>query len=198
MIFRCRSGSIFEQAIIRLQGLEAADGSAAQVVRTPQWQNPSDFPVPMRVAPSASSSSETESRLGDPSVEQVARLQASKMKKIRDKVTSDLYHCSICYETKQMLEFHAIASCSHPPVCGVCLGLHIGEEINGKGKSLLRCPAEGCSSPLTFEDVQRCASRENFGRYNHLATMRYLEDLPEFLTCTRAGCYLKGGALTTS
>lgn len=97
--------------------------------------------------------------------------------------------CSVCSDDKKITELATrIASgCSHQPsTCRDCLGQWIHSSLDNLTWDRLKCP--DCPELLNFDSVRRYALKEDFDRYDTLATRAALESIPNFRWCLSASC----------
>lgn len=98
--------------------------------------------------------------------------------------------CVVCTNELSVLEFpikSATSACNHSiQACKGCLSSWLASELADKGHVSLTCPE--CSKALTYEDVQRAASRKTFAMYDRLTAQAALAELPGFAWCLAPRC----------
>lgn len=98
--------------------------------------------------------------------------------------------CQVClteFHQRHFPSYHLTIACNHEPrVCLECLGEYLQHSVSNTRWNLIKCPL--CPSLLSFADVQKHASAEVFERYDRLATLATLSDLPDFRFCLNPAC----------
>lgn len=97
--------------------------------------------------------------------------------------------CTVCADDKKPTELAVrIASgCKHESsTCRDCLGRWIHSSLDTSTWDRLKCPE--CPELLNFDSVRRYAVRQDFDRYDTLATRAALESVPNFRWCLSTSC----------
>ena len=97
--------------------------------------------------------------------------------------------CTVCTDEKKATELpvRIARGCKHKPTtCRECLGHWIRSSLDTSTWNRLRCPE--CSELLSFEGVRRYAFKEDFDRYDTLATRAALRLIPNLRWCLSTSC----------
>lgn len=97
--------------------------------------------------------------------------------------------CTVCADDKKVTELptQIASSCKHEPTtCRDCLGRWIHSSLDTSTWDRLKCPE--CPELLGFDDVRRYAPKQDFDRYDTLATRAALESIPNFRWCLSTSC----------
>jgi hypothetical protein len=104
--------------------------------------------------------------------------------------------CITCLEDKYHKRFmpKITKSCDHPTnICKKCTRRWIDERLDNKGTTI---PCPECNSELDYDDVKRCATHEQFEKYDRLALVIILSQDPNFHWCISPTC--ESGQVHTS
>ncbi|KAB5580861.1 hypothetical protein GE09DRAFT_1213308 [Coniochaeta sp. 2T2.1] len=97
--------------------------------------------------------------------------------------------CTVCFDSKNPTEMalQITAGCKHKgTTCRDCLKQWIHSSLESSTWDKLKCPE--CPTSLTFGTVKRYASKDDFERYDTLATRAALESMPNFRWCLSPDC----------
>lgn len=97
--------------------------------------------------------------------------------------------CNVCSDDKKVtqLPVRITTACEHKPsICKDCLTQWIHSSMETLTWDRLKCPE--CPQLLKFDDVRRHASREDFSRYDVLATRDAVKSIPNFRWCLSTSC----------
>jgi hypothetical protein len=97
--------------------------------------------------------------------------------------------CTVCSEDRKVTELplRITSDCKHKPtLCKDCLGQWIHSSMDTLTWERLKCPE--CPELLKFDDVRRYAFREDFDRYDALATRAALKSIRDFRWCLSTSC----------
>ncbi|KAG4035551.1 hypothetical protein MFRU_001g03200 [Monilinia fructicola] len=109
--------------------------------------------------------------------------------------------CMVCLNDLPIIAFPSeriSPQCIHDPsTCLRCLQESIKYDHYNKIWDNIRCPEVGCSSLLSYYDVQKYADRETFIHYHFLALKANISADSEFVWCLKcsSGQFHPGGAL---
>ncbi|PQE32898.1 RING finger protein [Rutstroemia sp. NJR-2017a WRK4] len=101
-----------------------------------------------------------------------------------------LRECSVCAEDLENAQFPTepcTDTCEHAiTVCTGCRTRSLNEQIANRSWDRIACPE--CPSLLSFTDVKKFASIEDFQSYDKKALMSLMREDPNFTHCLGAGC----------
>lgn len=99
--------------------------------------------------------------------------------------------CSVCAEDLRRDEYPSApitSACTHPTtdVCKQCMRTYIGSELSNRGTAAMSCPI--CREEMSYFDVKRNATPEDFNRYDERTVIESLQNEPGFRWCPHRGC----------
>ncbi|KAF7506446.1 hypothetical protein GJ744_011800 [Endocarpon pusillum] len=105
--------------------------------------------------------------------------------------SSALRSCNICAEERPERDFPTVpitSDCVHAAnfACKECIRRQITTQLSNHGNAPPTCV--GCQRPLSGQDMQRNATREDFERYCERAAYKLLESDHRFIWCPLSGC----------
>ncbi|ERF76179.1 hypothetical protein EPUS_07379 [Endocarpon pusillum Z07020] len=105
--------------------------------------------------------------------------------------SSALRSCNICAEERPERDFPTVpvtSDCVHAAnfACNECVRRQITMQLSNHGDAPPTCV--GCQRPLSDQDMQRNATREDFERYCERAAYKLLESDHRFIWCPLSGC----------
>ncbi|PQE04907.1 RING finger protein [Rutstroemia sp. NJR-2017a BBW] len=117
-------------------------------------------------------------------------LQGSQRSAFITQVKAELRECSVCAEDLENAQFPiepCTDTCEH--AITICTGCHtrsLNEQIANQPWDRIACPE--CPSLLSFANVKKFASIEDFQLYDKKALMSLMRQDPNFTHCLGAGC----------
>jgi len=77
--------------------------------------------------------------------------------------------CTVCADSFQVQDFPSLSTCAHEPdVCHTCFLQWLSMQIDSTTWERIACPASGCGSQITHDDVKTYAPADVFARSNLL------------------------------